>query len=260
VTNLRTVVVTRPGAAGQRLADELQAAGQPALWLPAFEFGPPPDDAVVRETLAGLARFDLAIVVSPQAARATGALLAQPWPAHTVIAAVGAGTRAAVVAAIQGAATAALLAPTDDSEPGGGSESLWPLLQRLQPVPRHVLLLRAQGGRDWLAERLREQGATVVPLAVYSRLPSVPQAGLRARLAQAAATGLASVVSSSDAVAALTDLFESQPQVMQALHHGPAFASHARIAERLRAAGFGRVTLCSPEASALLAALREGDG
>jgi len=35
--------------------------------------------------LAALAGFDLAIFVSPQAARATAALLAQPWPAGTAM-------------------------------------------------------------------------------------------------------------------------------------------------------------------------------
>ena len=259
--NPQTVVVTRPGAAGRRLADELECAGQPALWLPAFEFGAAPDAAAARAVLADLAGFDLAIFVSPQAARATGALLTQPWPASTAIAAVGAGTRAAVLPAFPGAAGAALIAPVDDGDMHrSGSESLWPLLQAMQQRPRRVLLLRAQGGRDWLAERLQEAGATVVPLAVYSRLPFAPSAELRARLAAAAGKGLASVISSSDAVDALANMLESQPQVMQALRGGLALASHPRIAERLRAAGYRCVALCAPDLNAVLGALHEGRG
>ena len=253
-----TVVVTRPGAAGQALAAELTRSGQPALWLPAFEFGPPPDEARARAVLASLAEFDLAVVVSPQAARATAALLAGPWPAGTAIATVGAGTRAAVLAAIAGAERAKLLPARNEDLDGSGSEALWPLLQALQPLPRRVLLLRAQSGREWLADRLQAAGSEVTPLAVYSRMPCAPSAELRARLAAAAAGGLASVVSSSDAVDALADALGGQPEVLQALRAGPALASHPRIAERLRGACFARVALCTPDADAIIASLREG--
>lgn len=255
----RTVVVTRPGEAGRELAAALVAVGQPALWLPAFELGPPPDEGAARAALADLAAFDLAIVVSPQAARATGALLAGPWPAGTAIAAVGGGTQAAVRAAIAGAAQARLLAPSDDGDASqAGSEALWPLLEAMRP--RRVLLLRAQGGREWLAERLSAAGAEVIAVAVYSRRPFSPDAALRARLAEAAVSGLASLISSSDAVEAVASLLAPQPEVLAALRAGPALATHPRIAERLRAAGFARVTVCAARADAIAAALREGGG
>lgn len=252
-----TVVVTRPGAAGRRLVDELNGAGQAALWLPAFDFGPAADETAVRATLRSLADFDVAVFVSPQAVRATAALLEGRWPAGTAIAAVGSGTRAAVLAAIDGAERATMLAPASAEPAESGSESLWPLLQQL-PRLRRVLLLRAQAGREWLSERLRETGATVVPLAVYSRDEFAPAPQLRAQLAAAAATGLASVITSSDAVSALLRMLSAQPEVLLSLQRGPALAAHPRIAERLRAAGFARVALCAPDCAALLAALREG--
>jgi uroporphyrinogen-III synthase len=83
---------------------------------------------------------------------------------------------------------------------------------------------------------------------------------LRVRLAAAATRGLASVVSSSDAVEALARMCDAQPEVLRALRSGTALASHPRIAERLRAAGFGRVVVCAPDAAAIVAALREGGG
>jgi uroporphyrinogen-III synthase len=254
----RTVLVTRPGEAGRELAAALVAAGQPALWLPAFEFGPPPDEALARALLADVDAFDLAIVVSPQAARATAALLARPWPAGTAIAAVGAGTEAVVRAAVAGAAQARLLAPPDAGDmTRAGSEALWPLLESLRPS--RVLLLRAQGGREWLAEQLAAAGAAVTPLAVYSRRPFVPDTALRARLAEAAEAGLASVVSSSDAVGALAAMLAPQPELLRALQAAPALAAHPRIAERLRAAGFARVAVCPAQAEAIVKSLREGD-
>jgi uroporphyrinogen-III synthase len=257
VDGATTVVVTRPGAAGQALAEELSRAGQPALWLPAFEFGPAPDEARARAVLASLADFDLAVVVSPQAARAAAALLAGPWPSGTAIAAVGAGSRAAVLAAIAGARQARLLPGRDEDIRGSGSESLWPLLQAMQPPPRRALLLRAQSGREWLAGKLEAAGVAVTSLAVYTRLPFAPPSALRERLAAAATTGLASVISSSDAVDALANMLADQPEVLRALRAGNALASHPRIAERLRAAGFARVCVCAPESAAIVASLSE---
>jgi uroporphyrinogen-III synthase len=253
-----TLVITRPGEAGRALADELQRGGQPALWLPAFEFGPAPDAAAASAVLAQLASFDLAIFVSPQAVRATAGLLAGRWPAGTAIAAVGAGTRAALEVALPGASAARLLVPPADEQSGGsGSESLWPVLQAMQPPPRRVLLLRAQGGREWLAERLQAAGAVVAPLAVYSRLPFEPPAELRSRLAAAAASGIASLISSSDAVDALLSMLAGAPEVLRAMRAGPALATHPRIAARLRAAGFANVACCAPDAASIRAALGE---
>jgi len=250
-----TVLVTRPGAAGRALAEELQGRGQPALWLPAFEFGAAPDEAQAREVLAGLAQFDLAIFVSPQAVRATAALLPGPWPGATAIAAVGAGTHAAL-RDLPGADAAIVIAPADDDIRRSGSEALWPLLQAR--LPRRVLLLRAQSGRDWLAQRLAESGVEVRMLAVYTRLPPAIDGEVRQGLDRlAAADGLASVVSSSDAVESLATLLVAQPQVLAALRRGRALASHPRIAEKLRAAGFAKVSVCALEAGAIVAALGE---
>jgi uroporphyrinogen-III synthase len=256
---LRTLIVTRPGAAGRALTDELMRRGQPSLWLPAFEFGGPPDEAQARALLARLAEFDLAIFVSPQAVRATAPLLAGPWPQGTAIAAVGAGTCAALPA-LTGATGARVIAPAGD-EGGSGSEALWPLLQAMRPPPRRVLLLRAGSGREWLGQQLAAAGTEVTTLAVYTRLPPVVTDELRSRLAALAAEGgLASVVTSSDAVTALTALVSSQPQVLSALREGPALASHPRIAARLREAGFARVVECLLDAAAIAAALRGSDG
>lgn len=255
----RTVLVTRPGAAGRALADDLQRLGQPALWLPAFEFGAAPDEAHARALLARLADFDLAIFVSPQSVRATAALLPGRWPAGTAIAAVGAGTRSAV-ASLPGAEGARVIAPAAEVE-GSGSEALWPLLQAMRPPPRRVLLLRAGSGREWLGQQLAAAEAELTTLAVYSRVPPAVTGELRTKLSALAAEGrLVSVVSSSDAVTALADLFSSQPRVLSALREAPALASHPRIAARLREAGFTHVVECPLDAAAIAAALREGEG
>jgi uroporphyrinogen-III synthase len=245
------VVVTRPEEAGRRLTAELAALGIDALWLPAFDLGPAPEPQAVAATLARLADYDFAIFVSPAAVRATAAVLSGAWPATTAIAVVGAGTERAARERLAGAnATTVFSAAGDDAE--SGSEALWSVLCAQPSPPRRVLILRAQGGREWLLDRLREAGAQVEPLAVYARRAHAPSDPDHDWLRQHAGQGaLASVVTSSEAVAALVDAMRDAPAALAALRAGPALASHPRIAERLRAGGFVDVRLCAPNAAAI---------
>lgn len=249
------IVVTRPEDAGRRLTAELAAAGFDVLWLPAFDLGPASDPRAVEQALARLAEVDLAIFVSPAAARATAAALPSTWPAGTTIATVGAATERAVRDHIPSAGAATMLSASgDDAE--SGSEALWTVLQTQPALPRRVLILRAQGGREWLLDQLRGAGVAVEALAVYERRPHAPSRAdgdwLRAR---AAGGAIASVVSSSEAVAALLDGLRDEPAALAALRGGPALATHPRIGERLRAGGFADVRLCAPSAAAVHAAL-----
>jgi uroporphyrinogen-III synthase len=247
------VVVTQPGAAGARLVQALHARGRRALALPAFEFGPAPDEAAARRQLAQLDRFDLAVFVSPQAVRATAALLAGPWPPATAIAAVGRSTAEAALAQLRGAQRARVLVPPAGAAgEDSGSEALWALLLPEAAHLRRVLLLRAQHGREWLGEQLRAAGSEVTPLAVYARHPMRLSPECSARLAELE-NPLAVLFTSSDACAALRGMLDAT--LWRRLQQGHALASHARIARALRAAGFGRVLLAEANAAAIDAAL-----
>ncbi|MCX8114288.1 MAG: uroporphyrinogen-III synthase [Burkholderiaceae bacterium] len=256
MTLLPPVIVTRPDAGGRMLADELAARGFESLWLPAFEIGPAPDERAARDALARLAEFDLAVFVSPAAVRATAALLAGAWPARTAIGAVGAATARAVAQSIPGALSAAVIAPGDADEADAGSEALWDALMRSALRLQRVLLLRAEGGRMWLAERLAEAGARVTAVAVYSR--RVRSAGedeiATLRRWKDAGRQPAMVVTSSEAVDVLVRQIE-RAGALEWLHAGLALATHARIAERLRAAGFARVALAAARADAIVDAI-----
>jgi uroporphyrinogen-III synthase len=249
------VVVTRPEEAGRRVTAELAALGVDALWLPAFDLGPAPDPQAVADTLARLADYDLAIFVSPAAVRATAAVLSDAWPTTTAIAVVGAGTERAVRERLAGANAAIVFsAAGDDAE--SGSEALWSALSAQPSPPQRALVLRAQGGREWLLDRLREVGAQVEPLAVYERRAHAPNDADLDWLHRHAEQGaVASVVTSSEAVAAFMDAMRDAPAALAALRAGPALASHPRIAERLRVSGFGDVRLCAPNAAAIQAAV-----
>lgn len=256
MTSLPPVIVTRPDAGGRTLADELAARGFESLWLPAFEIGPAPDEHAAREALARLADFDLAVFVSPAAVRAAAALLVEAWPERTAIGAVGGATARAVAQSIPGAQSAVLIAPGDADETDAGSEGLWDALTRAALRPQRALLLRAEGGRTWLAERLAEAGARVTAVAVYSR--RVRNAGddeiATLRRWKDAGRRPAMLVTSSEAVDVLVRQLE-RAGALEWLHAGLALATHARIAERLRAAGFARVALAAARADAIVDAL-----
>lgn len=253
------ILNTQPGAAGERLSAELRARGRSVHWLPAFAFGPAPQPQQVAEALRRLDAYDLAIFVSPQAVRAAFAVLPDraSWPAGLRLAAVGSGTAAALIGAL-GDGARRVIAPTpaataDDGAAAAGSEALWPLLRTLQPSPRNVLLLRAQQGREWLSQRLGEQGAQVTPLAVYARTPLRVDAAARAALADCP---LASVFSSSEAVEVIVAQL-ADTALLARLRQGPAFAIHPRIADALRAHAFACVRHTAARADAIDAALVE---
>jgi uroporphyrinogen-III synthase len=247
------VIVTRPSTAGERLRQALQGAGFDALWWPAFELGPAPDEARVRATLLRLAEFDLAIFVSPTAVHAVASLLKASWPAATVLGAVGAATASAAREQLDLPADATLIVPSDDGS--GGSEAFWEAWQRCGRPARRVLLLRAQHGRNWLAERFAEAGTRVEPLAVYTRRDAVPGPGDLARLRSIAAAHrrVVAVFSSTEAVAALDRQVAGLPHADTWLRAGVAVATHPRICEHLLAAGYRRVEMAGPDDHALVA-------
>jgi uroporphyrinogen-III synthase len=247
------VIVTRPGAAGERLRRRLSAAGMNAVWWPAFELGPAPDPAAVQARLARLEPGDLAIFVSPNAVHSVRELLGGRWPAGVRIGAVGAATRDAVLDEL-GVAERVVIAPGDD---GSGSEAFWSAWQASGLSAPHVLLLRAEGGRDWLAERFAEVGAAVELLAVYTRRAAPLPAGAaqQLRVCIESHAPAVTVFSSSEAVAAIDEQLRPIAGAAAFLRAGDAIATHARIARRLRAAGYASVTEADADDDALIAKL-----
>jgi uroporphyrinogen-III synthase len=287
----RPWLVTRPAAAGESLTAALRAAGCDARWLPAFDLGPAPDPQAAQAVLARLASFDLAVLVSPAAVRATAALVDGRWPGAVPIGAVGRGTVDAVRACFGAAPT--VIAPDVGAEVGSevasevasnepttdgaddavgradpeasGSEAFWQALtQRTVATgraPREVLLLRAEQGRDWLRAHFEAVGARVTLLAVYRRTARAWDGDDRAWIAgRRHGPSPVLVVTSSEAVDALLAAADAMPDAAEAaalrawLQRGRALALHPRIVERLHAAGFADAACVPCVADALLAA------
>lgn len=243
-----TLLVTRPRPQCATWLAKLATLGVPAAALPLIEIQPVPDAAPVRSAWLALGGVDLAVFVSPNAveqffAHAEGAA----WPATTWAACVGPGSAQALLQ--HGVPPERVVQPAADAA-SLDSEHLWAQLSPLRDwTGARVLLVRGDGGREWLAERLAEAGAYVEAVTVYHRAGPRFDAGERALLDAVLAAPAAYVwlFSSAEAVGHLQDLPLSGQR---------AIATHPRIAEAARAAGFHPVVLARPAPEAVTQALK----
>jgi uroporphyrinogen-III synthase len=250
------VVVTRPQPQADEWVAQLQALGLPAGALPLLDIASPADPAPVRQAWRELATQALVMFVSPSAVDRFFALQPQgpasaAWPAGVIAAGVGPGTRRALRQA--GVPDAAITAPGAESAQFD-SEALWALLRAQRPwAGAMALVVRGEGGREWLADTLRQQGAQVQYVEAYRRIAPVPNAAgaalLQAALAQPAAHCW--LFSSSEAAGHLPLLAPGADWTASL-----ALATHARIAEAARRLGFGQVRQVSPSPQAVAEALR----
>ena len=251
-------VVTRPAAQAGDWLQALHEAGLDAQPLPLIDIAPAADPALVQAAWNSLPGQALVMFVSANAvqhffAARPATLPAWPpsmpaWPAGVQAAAAGPGTAAALCAA--GVPAQQVVSPADDA-PAYDTEALWSLLQRQGWAGRSVLIVRGDGGRDWLADTLQAQGAQVHFVAAYRRVLPQPDAAGRAVLARAALAPASQLwlFSSSEAVANLLAL---APAVHWA--GAAALATHPRIAQAARNAGFGQVQEVGPQRTAVVAA------
>jgi len=253
----RLALVTRPRAQGEKWRRRLAALGVRSELLPLIDIGPAPDAAALRqwaETLAEGPRAPAALVmfVSPNAVQGLFDAL-EPgwrWPRSAVAGATGPGSAAALSAA--GVPEEAIVAPGADAAQFD-SEALWALLEKRRSwAGARTAIVRGEGGRDWLAERLRAAGAAVEFVQSYSR--QSPRLGEQERRlldrALAEPEGVAWLMSSSEAIDHLRALAPAASWAASV-----ALASHPRIAESARRLGFGRVVEVRPTPEAAAEAL-----
>jgi len=244
VTDWR-VLLTRPAEESATLAATLSEAGIFSSSLPLLDIEPLPITPERQAVLRDLGRYCAVIVVSKPAARLALQQLDQAWP-HLRWFSVGAAT--AQVLADRGL-------DVHYPQTGDDSEALLQLPALREAIARpdaRVLILRGEGGRELLAERLREQGASVDYLELYRRfLPAYDSGVLTQRIQLERLNGL--VVSSGQGFLHLQALAGPDwPQVAQM----PLFVPSPRVYEMARAAGAEKVVDCrGASAAALLVAL-----
>jgi uroporphyrinogen-III synthase len=242
-----TVLVTRPADQAAEWVERLRAHGIDARALPLIAIEPADNPAPLQAAWQALDSLSLAMFVSPNAvtaffgARPAGA----EWPRGLRAGATGPGTQRV----LEAAGVAACIAP---AEPPFDSAALWSLLRHEDWTGRQVLIVRGDGGRDEFATSLRAAGAGVRFVQAYRRRTPrwCAKEQALARAALGAPRAYLWLLSSGEALDHLAALMPGADW-----HAAGAVASHPRIAERARAAGFGRVIEAPPLLDAQLAAI-----
>jgi uroporphyrinogen-III synthase len=245
------VLVTRPAAQAASWVERLRAHGLRAEALPLIAIAPLKDRDALQSAWSSLPARRLVVFVSPNAALqffaarpASGA-----WPAGLEAAAPGPGTAQALTDA--GVAATAIVAPAADSAQLD-SESLWLRLRGRDWQGASVLVVRGDGGRTWLVERLRECGAQVDTVSAYRRVaPSFAGDQGRRLEAALAAADVVWLFSSAEAIGNLERAAGSGRFAA-----ARAVATHPRIAARARAAGFASVVAAGPGLDAVVACIQ----
>ena len=250
------VLVTRPESEARHWVDDLRRRGFDAQALPLIEIAPVADASELVAAWLRLDRYRAVMFVSGNAARhffdcrPDGA----SWPAATRAWSPGAGTRQALIAA--GVDRELVDAPPPEAAQSD-SEALWQQVAGQVAEGDNVLIVRgadAQGtssGRDWLAQQLAGAGARVEVVAAYRRQqPKLSDAQLAQARQSDAPRDCIWLFSSSQAIAHLQEILPGQDWA-----RGRAVATHPRIAQAARRAGFGVVCESRPSLDAVVAAL-----
>jgi len=247
------VLVTRPLPQADDWAGRLRAEGVDAHALPLIAIDDPTDGEPVREAWRELGGHALAVFVSPNA---VARFFAQrpaglQWPGTTWAGATGPGTSGALRDA--GVPASAIVEPPPDAGQFD-SEALWACLAPMRDWRgAGVLVVRGEGGRDWLAGTLQAQGAQVRFVEAYRRVAPQLDTAQQALLAEATAQPALHLwlFSSSEAIGHLGELAPGADW-----REARALASHPRIAATARALGFGHVEQVGPAFSVVLQAVK----
>ena len=255
----QAVVLTRPVAESLLWANTIARAGFKVLSWPLIEVQPHADLMRIHTALAAWHGYQAVMFVSRAAVQhafqhqspKAGWGLTRCW-------ATGPGTRQALL-------DAGVPPELIDSPPLQAAqfdtEALWRVVQPQLLPERGVLLLRGSDadkpasadegiGRDWLIKQLEGAGIRVDSVAVYQRLLPVWDAPQQAQARTAAQDGSIWVFSSSQSISHLKQLMPAQDWSL-----AKALVTHDRIGEAARQLGVGRVQVCKPSLSEVVASL-----
>jgi uroporphyrinogen-III synthase len=263
--NASRVIVTRPERDAARWVALLAQRGLPAEALPLIRIEALPVSPALQQAWRDIASYAALMFVSGNAVEAFFA--SNQAPAHTgraraaidLIAnqgprymAPGPGTVAALREA--GIPDARIDAPALDAGQFD-SEALWAVVAGRPWQGQRVLIVRGQSagaepaggaGRDWLARQLSAAGALPEFLAVYQRSAPLFTSQQQKTMADAVLDGSVWLFSSSEAVGHLP---------AQDWSRARAVATHPRIAEAVRAAGWGVVAESRPALDDIVASI-----
>lgn len=260
------VILTRPAGQSRAWREALQSAGHEVLDWPLIETSAIESTQPIIRAWRERARCRAWMFVSAPAVQHFFA----HRPAESDLQGVrcwvtGPGTRRALLQC--GVTDEAITGPADDAAQFD-TEHLWQVVRSqvaAWPPGQAVAIVRGTEvppqrhvtddqhaeqhgvGRDWLAQQLADQGVEVRWVVAYRRGPPRWDVAQRTRASRAAEDGSVWVFTSSLAAQYLSTLMPDTGWT-----HARAVATHARIAEELRALGWGQVSICKPQAGELL--------
>jgi uroporphyrinogen-III synthase len=253
------VIVTRPRLEADAWVKELRALNFDAVTLPLIHISAPAQDDDVKRAWDSLHQYSAVMFVSSNAVRyfyhlnkpISGVFVADTaikniakLTSKTRVWATGSGTREALLA--QSVASDLIDSPAADASQFD-SETLWSIVKNQVKSGDKVLIVRgrsvdvkdAEGismnGRPWLADQLTAAGVHVDVVVSYERSTPKFNAADLMLMTQAAQDKSVWLLSSSEAVANLCTVSGLN------WSNARAIATHPRIAQAAREAGFGVV-------------------
>jgi uroporphyrinogen-III synthase len=246
------VLVTRPATQAEEWVVQLRAKGIDAAALPLTGIAPAINTMPVVLAWVQLAKRKLVVFVSPNAAEQFFAVkpAGMFWPAQTHAASPGPGTSQVLLKL--GVPRDNIIEPAADA-PQFDSESLWTQLATMDWKGASVLLVRGDGGREWLSEQLTAAGATISKVVAYHSTPPKFNKAQRAQLNAALAFPQHHLwlFSSSEAVTHL-----AAAVTFGNWNRAWAVATHPRIAARAQELGFSNVVQTRPAIDAVAACIQ----
>ncbi len=242
------------------LVAALERHGLRTHQFPLLDIAPTPNLDDLRAALSDPSRYALVVFVSPNAVQQAFAAMPEGfrWPQEVPVAVVGpASAQALATHGVAPPAHRVIKPDTHADDARQDSEALYARLDVSSLSGREVLIVRGNGGREWLADQLREAGVSVRTVEAYRRSVPVPDAAAWLALRAVLSSRHAWTLTSSEAVRNLDELARANlsPANLDTLHGAPCFASHARIVEQAKSLGFRDVTLTGAGDDRLLASV-----
>lgn len=252
-----TLIITRPRTQAESLAERVRMQGIDSLIFPLLEIRPFTEQQSLQFAFQELAEFSLVIFVSPSAIEialnAYTKMTSAIW--STPIAVLGPGSIKALNRHGMSSENTRIISPvnvlhTEQDVIGQSvghyfdSEKLLEALTDaglgLQTLRgKRVLLIRGMGGRELLAQTLRQAGVDLTIVEIYQRCMPVPSAVLWAELKKVIYSPHIWLLTSAEAAKNLFTLRQAQSW----LPLTAALVTHPRIAEIAKKIGFSKVSL-----------------
>lgn len=246
------VLLTRPSLQGDDMRRAIESFGAKVLSLPLIEIKSLNDAQAIqglKDKVLQLDSYQSLIFVSNNAVSFGGEVINNYWPQFPVgvdVIAIGPTTA--------DAARERFACEVIQSSGGMTSEDILRLPQLQDVSEKKLGIVRGQGGRELLADTLRERGAIVDYLEAYSRTPVVYASAEFCDGLQAVGVNVLTV-SSGESLDRLTHLLADNREMIQQLH---LVVPSERVAGQALDAGYQRVhNAGGADSASLVSALGE---